>query len=178
MRIEFTLTAKDAYQAGRAIEKAKDNRLHKAVILFVMVAPFVLKAAWDHSHGLDIDWMIPMFVILPFAFGMAFLVHARRSRAEEEKRCNRNPDFPLSMWAQLDEKGFISTTSTSRTEDSWQAFDSYLQTPEALILVRTSGLMFNILPKRAFGSQEQLDQAITLLESHIGTVFPKRRSHL
>ena len=171
MHLEFTLVADDLLEMQKSFSKAKLGMSLNLLLLASAIA--ILSALVFLALPIETEsvivWAIAM-AILP----VAFLLRSRRIRAKCRKTIAETPSFNGLTTVEVSEQGLAMTAPGSRGESTWDAYISYLET-QNLFLIFMSPKMARVLPKRAFGSDEDRQALRSLLATHIGAVFPKKR---
>lgn len=178
MEMTFTLTVDDLMEMH--------NEVKRRTSFFVqwkpLLAPFTIAGTISLAVGyfvfgdnlvLGLETLI-MIVLLTAGFIWWGL---RNFKAWQLSQCQKqleSPSLKGQVTVSLSDLGFGWRTALTESEVDWSSLVSFLET-DNLFLIRHRDSRFNILPKRASGSEASLNDLRSLLTSKVGYVFPEQR---
>ncbi|MGC2832046.1 MAG: YcxB family protein [Candidatus Acidiferrum sp.] len=180
--IVVSLTRRDLYKAGVSI--AWKRRTWKRWLLttlgFVAASSFLFFLAMSHADP-PIDWLTALFMGSALALGLELLffplslaaVHALAYFGAWNLTRSK-PSALQPVTYEISPDGIYHTGPTSSGRSAWTTYLRIRETPEQFLLYVQKQLA-NVLPKRAFQSEAEIQQFRQLVTEHFhGEInFPK-----
>jgi hypothetical protein len=152
MKLEYQLTLNDYLEASQGQLKSRSFLLWIFSILF-----FFMGLLFIMSN--PADWTNYCF----FVVGIFYIPLIKLNQRYQLTRIWKSqPSIREPITCEFNEEGIIFKTSSVESNVKWQFYIKFLETKKLFMLYQSHHL-FNILPKRAFMSNEQLDQFRELL---------------
>lgn len=178
MRLEFTHVAEDYIEKQKALSPPPTPANRFTMILLIACVFWMAFQGWQNL-GKDLTLSLVEIVGAFLALSCFWFVpklqrfilrsHFKRVSAKDPKKVG---PFVVDMGAD----GLTWTTKGSRQAMSWGAFISYKEC-SSIFLLFSSLHSVDILPKRAIGSEANLQEVRSILERQIGSIHPNMRSH-
>lgn len=155
MQIDYEMSEQDFMEAQKLALRHLPNRSGRWIVRSL---PFLglficLAALWKVVRS---GYMWNSNVILPFGFGLFFLLSPWLMNQANRKMFRRNPIFQGQRSVTVDETGLIFTSPTASVKIKWDSIQNTVEDNTTFVLYQ-GGVVFHILPKRQL-SQEQISE--------------------
>jgi len=158
MNLEYRLTFNDFLEANQAHLKS-----HGFLYLFLWVVSGLMVVVGLASLLIGDIWNFCFSVILGICINPSFYLLQRYclARTWKSQRCIREP-----VTLEVTEEGLTLSSPYFQSNLKWQIYTGFLETKN-LFMVYQSERLFNLFPKRAFNSDEQINEFRELLRTMI-----------
>ncbi|MGE5657476.1 MAG: YcxB family protein [Actinomycetota bacterium] len=154
MKLEYQLTLNDYVEASQAHLKSRSILLWIGSILFFLIG--ILSIIFNPAEGMGYCFVVLGIFYIPL---IKLINRYQLTRLWKSQPSIREP---ISLEVNEERINFKSPAFESNVK--WQVYTKFRETKKLFMLYQSHHL-FNILPKRAFVSNEQLDQFRELLRT-------------
>jgi len=149
-------------------------KTHRRRVLVLLIALFALAFLAISGRCMVIDYVKSSAVILG-AMVIGLLIRSRLIKRRCRKTFAQTPALhgPESM--DISDQGLTHAGPGCRGESTWDVYTSYIES-QHLFLIFLAPNQARVIPKRALASEEELQALRSLLATHVGVIFPKRRN--
>ncbi len=163
MKFEYRLNVNDIKEANQAHAKKgllKYYLLMIGILLLLPILPLLTRKSITLSDLISV--VLPnlfLLIVIYFSFRIAsnFLI---------QRTWNSQPGLKNEITVETTEEGLQITTPLSEARIKWLMYTHWRETPN-LFMVYQSRNCFNLFPKRAFSSDEQINEFRELLSTNL-----------
>ncbi|MUG98173.1 YcxB family protein [Scytonema sp. UIC 10036] len=164
MQFEYRLNVNDIKEANQAHSKKvllKYYLLVMGIIIFISILPMLTQGGISLNELL-ISAIVPNLVLLAFIY----LVIRISRNFVLSRTWNSQPGLKNEIRVEASEEALQINTELSESKMKWLIYTHWRETPN-LFMVYQSNNCFNLFPKRAFGSDEQMNEFRELLRAKL-----------
>ncbi len=157
MTLQYSITPADHLEMIKVVRINRARRLLSIWLSLVGIALSGLIYAMEREV-----W--PILVAL--FIGITMVVQICLPQIIHRRIYKRNPRLFGPRTIMVANEGIKAESEISRVETKWSSFEKFVETPNLFLLYQTRDVV-GIIPKRAFGSQEELASFRSLLGSKV-----------
>ena len=158
----FTPTRSDYLKAYWAYYLSNWQIWSVLILLVVPQGICIFSAILNGNYGSSSGWVFPFFLFLFLALFIVFTLVINPLRLAN--RVKKDPRLSSPVQYEVSEEQIIIKNQFSETKTDWGTFQRFVESKDVFLLIYTVNKnMFQLVPKRAFASSEEVDAFRKLL---------------
>ncbi len=162
INLKFAVTREDCIKTIRLTTFKRRRVMHLFLVVLAIVIG-VLQIFVEMNKGAILwNWLLIVIIIIGVVY--EYVLHP----IQFARRLEKLERIPAEMTLSVDGSGIVSASKLDRARAGWSEFGDIQETEDYFFLTHTgASQLIEIIPKRAFESEEQAQAFKELAEGHI-----------